>query len=106
ILLFDRFMEPAIYEAWGWRIPFLLAIPLTVVGLWIRSKTEESQMFKDAKENQEEDFHPIRESLKEDRKGMFQVVMIVGTVALAIYYITAYFATYIEIVGVLTRVQA
>lgn len=106
ILLFDRFMEPATYEAWGWRVPFLLAIPLTVVGLWIRSKTEESQMFKDAKKNQEEDFNPIRESLKENRKGMFQVVIIVGTVALAIYYITAYFATYIEIVGELTRGQA
>ena len=32
--------------AWGWRIPFLLALPLAFFGLWIRSQTEECEAFK------------------------------------------------------------
>ncbi|NKX55712.1 MFS transporter [Arthrobacter mobilis] len=35
------------FDAWGWRIPFLLAIPMLLVALWIRLKVEESPIFKD-----------------------------------------------------------
>ncbi|MFD9516158.1 MFS transporter [Streptomyces sp. NPDC059979] len=32
--------EPALY-AWGWRVPFLLALPLGMVALWLRTALEE-----------------------------------------------------------------
>ena len=35
------------FDAWGWRIPFLLAFPLVLIALWIRLKVEESPIFKD-----------------------------------------------------------
>lgn len=35
------------FDAWGWRIPFLLAFPMLVIALWIRLKVEESPIFKD-----------------------------------------------------------
>lgn len=94
------------YESWGWRLPFLFALPLTLVGLWIRSKTEESQMFLDSQAEKGEDFSPVKGSFRQNGKQMFQVVVVVGVVALAIYFVTGYFATYIEIVGELTRGQA
>lgn len=106
ILLLNSVMSPEAYETWGWRIPFLLALPLTIVGLWIRSKTEESQMFIDSQSEKDEDFSPVKESFKKNRLQMFQVVFIVGVVALCIYFVTAYFATYIEITGELSRTQA
>ena len=30
---------------WGWRIPFLIAIPLGVVGLWIRTRLDDTPRF-------------------------------------------------------------
>lgn len=32
-------------DSWGWRIPFLLALPLGVVGLYLRSRLEETPAF-------------------------------------------------------------
>ncbi|MDF3311452.1 MFS transporter [Rhodococcus sp. T2V] len=36
---------------WGWRVPFLLSAVLLVVGLFIRSKVEESEDFREAKQH-------------------------------------------------------
>ncbi|WP_328471579.1 MHS family MFS transporter [Actinoplanes sp. NBC_00393] len=36
------------FEAWGWRIPFLLSAVLVLVGLWVRLSIEESPVFKQA----------------------------------------------------------
>ena len=36
------------FNAWGWRIPFLLSAVLVMVGLWVRLSIEESPVFKEA----------------------------------------------------------
>ncbi len=36
------------FEAWGWRVPFLLSGVLVLVGLWIRLSVDESPVFKAA----------------------------------------------------------
>ncbi len=35
-------------EAWGWRIPFLLTLPLGMVALWLRTRLEDSPVFAEA----------------------------------------------------------
>jgi MFS family permease len=39
----------ATFEAWGWRIPFLLSAVLVFIGLWVRMTLEESPVFQEAK---------------------------------------------------------
>lgn len=34
-------------SAWGWRIPFMLALPLALIGLYIRSKLEDTPAFRE-----------------------------------------------------------
>jgi MFS family permease len=41
-------MPPDAFAAWGWRVAFLIAIPLLLVGAWIRRGVEESPAFQQA----------------------------------------------------------
>jgi MHS family proline/betaine transporter-like MFS transporter len=40
-LVLTRSMSEADLHSWGWRIPFLVALPLGLIGLWIRRKVSE-----------------------------------------------------------------
>lgn len=43
-------MSPEAFNSWGWRIAFLLAGPLGVFGIYIRSKLEDTPVFKEVAE--------------------------------------------------------
>src|SRR6202051_516879 len=45
ILFTQGSMTPADFQAWGWRIPFLVSILLLVVSVWIRMQLAESPAF-------------------------------------------------------------
>ncbi|MEV2213900.1 MFS transporter [Streptomyces sp. NPDC050997] len=49
-------------EAWGWRLPFLLALPLGVVGLLVRRLADESPEFTEAEEKGEVTGSPLKEA--------------------------------------------
>lgn len=38
-------LPPDQFDAWGWRIPFLSAIPLLVIAVWLRRSVDESPEF-------------------------------------------------------------
>jgi len=38
-------LDPASLTQWGWRIPFLLALPLGLVGVYLRRRLDESPVF-------------------------------------------------------------
>ena len=44
-------MSNADFLAWGWRVPFLLSAGLVAVGWWVRSRIDESPVFKAATAN-------------------------------------------------------
>lgn len=52
------------FLAWGWRIPFLISIVLTVLALWIRNTIPESPEFVEAKEADAVTSAPLVELLK------------------------------------------
>jgi len=50
------------FNAWGWRIPFLLSLLLLAISIWIRLKLNESPVFKAMKEEGRNSKSPIRDS--------------------------------------------
>lgn len=45
VALISAVLSPEELHAWGWRIPFFLAIPMGIVALWLRVKMEETPGF-------------------------------------------------------------
>ncbi|AOW93830.1 MFS transporter [Rhodococcus sp. WMMA185] len=103
ILLLSRSMSDQSFTSWGWRIPFLLALPLALVGLFIRSKTEESDVFRVAEAERPKEFHPIREAFYENKLRMVQVVFVVGLSAMGFSFLAGYFVSYLQTSGNLSR---
>jgi MFS family permease len=50
------------FEAWGWRIPFLVSLVLLAVSVWIRLKLNESPLFQQMKAEGKGSTHPLRDS--------------------------------------------
>jgi MFS family permease len=55
----------AAFEAWGWRIPFLVSLVLLAVSVWIRLKLNESPLFRAMKAEGKTSKAPLRESFAE-----------------------------------------
>ncbi|MGK5114308.1 MULTISPECIES: MFS transporter [unclassified Geodermatophilus] len=53
LALLATFQSDEAFEAWGWRIPFLLSAVLIIVGLWVRLSVSESPVFLEAQREAE-----------------------------------------------------
>ncbi|WP_433293706.1 MFS transporter [Actinoplanes sp. CA-030573] len=52
------------FDAWGWRIPFLLSAVLVLTGLWVRLSIEESPLFREAQATMPRDRRPLLEVVR------------------------------------------
>lgn len=75
--------------AWGWRIPFLIGAILGLVGLYIRSKVPETEVFQEMKEGQEIEQSPVKEVFREHKVTMLRVFAISSYTG--VYYIWTVF---------------
>lgn len=83
--------------AWGWRMPFLLCLPLTILTLWVRLKIEDTPEFKEMVDNSEITKVPVLEALRAHPANVARtigfllvvnVINAVGTTYLTIHLIT------------------
>ena len=44
-LVFSYTLTPAAFEAWGWRVPFLVSAVMVIIGLYVRLKLIETPAF-------------------------------------------------------------
>lgn len=88
-------MPAAVMTEWGWRIPFLLALPLGILCLILRLKVEDSPEFTAIKTKDSTSEKPFREVLSKYPKALAKVTTIslvqnlgtyIGTVFVAVYF--------------------
>jgi MFS transporter, MHS family, proline/betaine transporter len=85
--------------AWGWRIPFILALPTGLVGLYVRTRLKESSIFEKDEFHKDSKSLPIVQLFNTSRAAIAQSVCI-GAAAFTAYYLTfVYLGTYLHTSG-------
>lgn len=85
-------------NSYGWRIPFLLALPLGGVGLYLRLKLDESPAFKELMEKEATASvakSPVREVFAKHWRDMVLCFVIVILINVSNYTILTFMPTYI-----------
>jgi MHS family proline/betaine transporter-like MFS transporter len=83
---------------WGWRLPFLIAAPLGLIGLYLRSKLDETPVFRECAEEGKID-ERTKTYLRDLLKYWKPLVLLMGlvvTLNIANYTLLAYMPTYLE----------
>eukprot|EP01012_Entosiphon_sulcatum_P024767 TRINITY_DN2_c0_g1_i1.p1 TRINITY_DN2_c0_g1~~TRINITY_DN2_c0_g1_i1.p1 ORF type:complete len:571 (+),score=133.92 TRINITY_DN2_c0_g1_i1:71-1783(+) len=69
------------FDAWGWRIPFLISIALLAISVWIRLMLNESPAFKKMKEEGKHSKAPLTESFGQWKNLKVVLLALFGLVA-------------------------
>lgn len=80
-------------DSWGWRLPFLLALPLTLIGLYMRIRLEETPVFQGLQELDEVEDAPLRAASRIRPLGIAFALSCVTV--LGFYYLATYTPTFL-----------
>jgi MHS family proline/betaine transporter-like MFS transporter len=97
VLGLTQMLAPDVYEAWGWRVPFLLGAPLAIVGLYMRTRVEESPAFRAMQETHIVEQAPIRRVFADHWRAMLTVFSIAAVASLCYYSLTGYFYSFMTV---------
>ena len=87
----NQVLGTATMAGWGWRLPFLIAIPLGVVGLWIRTRLADSPHFAELEHGEEPAKAPVLELFRDHRGGLAK------TIGLSILLFAGYYVAYVYV---------
>ncbi|WP_028937159.1 MFS transporter [Pseudonocardia spinosispora] len=100
VTILQAVLSDAQMLSWGWRLPFLLALPLGVAGLYLRSKLEETPAFEQLVDSSEEDEGlSAKEALRSVFVEHWRTMLLAGGLVIAWnvtnYMLTSYVPTYL-----------
>ena len=99
----DASLSADAMSTWGWRVPFLAAAPIGLIGLYLRMNLSETPAFR-ALEGEHNVAHaPLRDTLRTQAAGILKLGAFISVTALSFYMFTTYFATYLQVAGGLNR---
>ena len=81
ILGLRSLLGKAAFEAWGWRLPFLVSILLVMLSYYIRRRMAESPLFAQAKAAGKLSANPLRESFADPKNLKLVLLALFGFVA-------------------------
>ncbi|MCP3725321.1 MFS transporter [Paraburkholderia sp. CNPSo 3272] len=81
----DAVLSPEAMSHWGWRIPFIAAAPIGLVGLYLRTRLGETPSFAAVEHDYELAHAPLRETLKTQAGAIVRLGAFVSVTALSFY---------------------
>jgi MHS family proline/betaine transporter-like MFS transporter len=94
VLGLEQALTPDQMAAWGWRIPFLVAVPLTAIGTWVRLRIDETPVFQRLVEAGARVEAPLRRSGR-DVRAIALTFAFSSVQGLGFYYLATYVITYL-----------
>ncbi|CAN7698591.1 MFS transporter [Mycolicibacterium frederiksbergense] len=79
-----------VMDEWAWRIPFLIAGPIGLVGLYLRLRVDESPVFQEVVTAGKRAKSPLREALRQDGGAILRCTGVAITHMVPYYLILAY----------------
>ena len=83
-------------QSWGWRIPFLLAAPMGLIGRYIRTKLEDSPVFRELSQEDEVIKAPVKSLFRDHWRRLLLAAGAVLLNAVGFYVILSYMPTYLS----------
>ncbi|QYB07139.1 MFS transporter [Rhodococcus sp. USK10] len=85
----------AAVDAWAWRVPFLLAAPLGLIGLYLRLRIRDTPEFEALKSADALESRPVREAFRSHKRALLLIFIGAATNATCGYILLTYMATYL-----------
>ncbi|MCE3550970.1 MFS transporter [Pseudonocardia sp. RS11V-5] len=93
--LMTALTTPEQMSSWGWRVPFLLSLPLAALCLWVRVRLEDTAEFEAMAEKREVERSPLLQVVKEKPGSVLRVIGIAVAMNGTGYVGLTYFSTYL-----------
>lgn len=104
-LLTNLIGEDAVND-WGWRLLFLVALPLGLVALYLRRRVAESPVFAEMAEQEDTAAAPVRATLTTHRRMLLSFFGVIMLNSVAFYVLNTYLPTYLSENAGVDRVTA
>ncbi|MFI0404572.1 MFS transporter [Actinomadura sp. 3N508] len=95
VLLMDLALTTEAMHSWGWRIPFLLSLPLGLVGLYVRTRIEDTPTFQRMEEAGKKAQSPLKETLEHYWRVILMLIGIVFLLNVADYTLLTFMPSYL-----------
>ncbi|RAJ69622.1 MHS family proline/betaine transporter-like MFS transporter [Streptomyces sp. Amel2xB2] len=82
--------------AWGWRVPFLIALPLGLIGLYLRLKIEDTPLFRALVAAEQHDPTPLRSSVTRQFRPIAVAFGATLSYGVGFYVVMSYMPTYLQ----------
>ena len=99
VLVIELVIGTSAMSDWGWRIPFFFALPLGLVGLYLRTKLEDTPVFTELQEEESSETsmrQAFRDLLREYRRPLLALGALVVALNVCNYTLLAFMPTYLE----------
>jgi len=74
-------LGPEAFNAWGWRIPFMISFVLLLISVWIRMQLQESPVFQQMKSEGKGSKAPLQDSFGNWKNGKIVLLALFGATA-------------------------
>ena len=94
VTLLQALLSAEAMDSYGWRIPFLIAGPLGLVGLYIRLRLDDTPHFTELSESEQVAESPLREAVTTSWRSILQVIGLFIVFNVGYYVVFTFLPTY------------